>query len=376
MNYIKRCWAEIDLNAVKNNFCVLQNKLHGALPMPVVKADAYEHGALIISCLLQEKYGVEAFAVSNLDEARQLRKGGIKGLLLILGYTPVEEAKELSALGVTQTLLSAEYAEQLNRQAQRLGVTLSTHIAVDTGMSRIGFPWTTKGLKDLHWSNLKVEGVFTHLCHADSTDPDAREFTKQQVVRFEEATAGMTGRHIQNTAGVLTDMGAGYDYARLGIALYGLSPSAEVTDSQLQPVMSLKSAISMIKTIPVGTTVGYSRTWRAERETVVATVPVGYADGYPHILSNRAEVLVHGQRAKVIGAICMDQLMLDVTGIEVAIGDEVTLLGRDGAESITAQDLAEQAGTIGYEIVCMVSKRVPRVFCLDGAEIDVQLWLR
>ena len=376
LHYTRRCWAEIDLDALRSNFELLRQKLQGALPMAVVKADGYAHGALPVAHLLQKDAGVEAFAVSNLDVAVQLPEGGISGMILILGYTPPEEAERLHAFRLTQTLLSPEYAQMLNEQAKQRNLILPVHIAIDTGMNRIGFSSDLKNIGKLRWSNLLVEGAFTHFCHADSTDLSARAFTEEQLRRFEDATDGMSGRHIQNTAGLLTGAGGGFDYARIGIALYGLSPSAEVTDSRLQPVMSLKSVISMLKVIPPGSTVGYGRTWRADRETVVATVPLGYADGYSRSLSNRAEVLIRGKRARIIGNICMDQLMVDATGIDAAVEDEVTLFGRDRyGGSITADELARDAGTIGYEIVCMISKRVPRVYLQNGKPPYTQLWM-
>ena len=375
MHYTRRCWAEVDLDAVLSNFAVLKKRLGKTLPIAVVKADGYSHGALPIAQILQKEEGVKAFAVSNLDEAEQLRSGGILGLILILGYTPPEEAKRLHSFKITQTILSQEYADKLNEYAKNTNVVLPVHIALDTGMNRVGFSAYDVNPQKLRWSNLSIEGAFTHFCHADSYDSSAREFTKRQADLFEKASKGIPCRHLQNTAGVLTEMGTGYDFARLGIALYGLTPSTELKESGLKPAMSFKSVVSMVKTIPAGSFVGYGRTWRAERETKVATVSAGYADGYPHKLSNNAEVLVRGKKLKVIGTVCMDQLMLDATGTDVAMGDEATLFGKDGENIITVDDLAKKAETIGYEIICMISKRAPRVYIKDGREIYAQVWV-
>ena len=381
MFFSKRSWASIDLDALKANASYIQKKLGETQMIGTVKADGYGHGAIYTAKTLSN-LGVNWLSVSNINEAIELREGGIDGSILILGYTPPEMAPELCKYGITQAVFSVSYAKKLS---EALGdKKLPVHIKLDTGMGRLGINCepVEEALDSLRaiyeLKNLKVDGVFSHLCHADSLESSAAEFTKKQEKLFREITEKMEEeglccgkRHLQNSAAILTGVGAGFELARPGVILYGLNPSSEVVDSNLKPVLSLKTVVSMSKWMPEGHPIGYGRTFYTSKNTKVATVPIGYADGYSRQLSGKATAIVNGKVVPIIGTICMDQMMLDVTAAQAKVGDEVTLIGKAGGEEITASDLAEKIGTINYEIVCMISKRVPRVYYENGKEIGV-----
>lgn len=379
MFFSKRSWASIDLDALKENASYIQKKLGDAQMIGTVKADGYGHGAVYTAKTLSN-LGVNWFSVSNINEAIELREGGIDGSILILGYTPPEAAPELCKYGITQAVFSVSYARELS---EALGEKkLPVHIKLDTGMGRLGISCEPieEALENLRaiyeLKNLKVDGVFSHLCHADSLEKSADEFTKRQEELFREVTNKMEEeglccgkRHLQNSAAILRGVGTGFELARPGVILYGLNPSGEVVDPNLKPVLSLKTVVSMVKWMPEGRPIGYGRTFYTGEKTKVATVPIGYADGYSRLLSNKGTAIVNGKVVPVIGTICMDQMMLDVTPVQVKAGDEVTLIGKVGEEEITANDLAEKIGTINYEIVCMISKRIPRVYWENGKKV-------
>jgi alanine racemase len=351
----------------------------------VVKADAYGHGAEVLA-EEYEKLGADWFAVSNLEEAAQLRKAGAKLPILILGYTPACMASELARLGIAQAVLCAEYGEELSAEAVKAGVTVRVHVKLDTGMSRIGFLYQDPErdassidavARVCALPGLCAEGIFTHFAVADEGDA-GEEFTRKQFGNFNGAVGLLRERgvdfqirHCANSAAVFEYPEMQLDMVRPGNVLYGLKPSGDVrSEMDLVPAMSLKSVVSLVKTVEPETGVSYGRTFVTSGRTTLATVPVGYADGYPRILSGRADALVRGRRARIVGRVCMDQLMLDVTGIEgVREGDTVTLFGRDGEERITTDELAGIAGTINYELVCGISKRVPRVYLRGGREV-------
>ena len=340
----------------------------------VVKANCYGHGIENIIPCLELECGINWFAVSNLVEAIELRDLGVTGEILILGYTPPKNAPELIEYDIIQTITELTYAEELSKECP-IGEKVRCHIAVDTGMTRIGLRGDTKSLCDdaekiVRLPSLSVEGLFTHLSAADSDSPDDIAYTNMQIEKLIEIKQELNRRliiiehlHFLNSAGAAYHPDPRGDLARFGIMLFGLSPNAELKlPVELEPVMELKAAVSQVKTVEAGIDVSYGRTYTTEKETVVAVVTIGYADGYPRLLSGKAEVLIKGRRAKVIGRICMDQLMIDVTNIEgVREGDVVTLFGTDGDDRITADELAGMIGTIGYEIVCGISPRVPRV---------------
>ena len=375
--YLRRAWAEIDLDRLGKNLEELKGLAHGTQIACVVKANAYGHDDRSIAPYLEE-HGITFFAVSNIKEALTLRECGVKGEILILGHTPYEYASELSEEAIIQTAVSAEYAVRMSEYAKKLGVKVRLHLAVDTGMGRIGVP-AEKAPEALYQisrlDGVILDGMFTHFACADSYDEDDTAYTEEQKRLFFAAAEkardmGTELRHIHclNSAGGTFSYDSRSTLVRFGIMLYGLKPDRSLElPVKLLPVMDLKAAVIFVKTVPAGKTISYGRTYRTERETAIATIPIGYADGYPRELSNKAHVLINGHRAPVIGRVCMDQLMADVTGIpDVHEGSEVVLIGRSGDEVITADDLAELVGTIGYEIVCGISKRVPRVIIRDG----------
>ena len=367
----KRCWAEVDLEQLERNVRAYAETAQGMEIMAVVKADAYGHGDRQVAGRLQNM-GIAHFAVSNIDEGIRLRGTGIRGQILLLGYTPVERAEELAEYDITQALLSEEYAERM----AGTGIPVKCQFAIDTGMRRIGLnaenPEACEAVIRKYAGRLNVNGLFTHLCVADTPDQDA--FTEKQIARFEEVARRVADLrlpfcHCMNSAGGLWHHTALSRMVRLGIIMYGLKPdTANVLPTGIQPVMSWKSVISLVKEVRAGDTVGYGRTFTAPRSMRLATIPAGYADGYPRALSNRGYVLIQGRRAPIVGRVCMDQMMVDVTDVPgAAFETAVTLMGRDGEETLTADDLASMAGTIGYEIVCGISKRVERVYLSSGA---------
>ena len=370
---LKRAWAEISLERLKRNVEKCRSLLSSKTEMMcVVKANCYGHGIEHIIPFLESECGADWFAVSNLVEAIELRELGVSGEILILGYTPPKNAPELIEYDIIQAITDLEYAAELSKFCP-INEKVRCHIAVDTGMTRIGL----RGLntaddaeKIYRMPSLAVEGIFTHLAVADSDDPSDIAYTKSQIEKLVALKEELKRRmiivglvHFLNSAASAYHYDPRSDLARFGIMLFGLKPNAELNlPVELEPVMELKAAVSQVKTVEAGVDVSYGRTYTTDKDTVIAVVTIGYADGYPRLLSGKAEVLIKGRRAKVIGRVCMDQLMIDVTNIpDVKEGDVVTLFGRDGEEEITADQLAAQIGTIGYEIVCGISPRVPRV---------------
>lgn len=374
---LKRAWAEIHLDRLKRNV----EKCRGLISDPcdmmcVVKANCYGHGIERVIPCLQDDAGIDWFAVSNLIEAIQLRELGVTGEILILGYTPPKNAPELAEYDIIQAVTEYDYACELSKYCP-VKEKIRVHIAIDTGMTRIGIRAPgVDGIceeveKIVRLPRLNVEGIFTHLSVADSDAPDDIEFTKAQIELVCAVKRELNRRlvyikrlHFLNSAGAAYHFDSRSDLARFGIMLYGLHPnSALPLPIELEPVMELKAAVSQVKTVEAGVSVSYGRTYVTDRETRIATITIGYADGYPRLLSGRASVIIKGRKAPIIGRVCMDQLMIDVSDIpDAKEGDVVTLFGKDGNESITADELADIYGSIGYEIVCGISPRVPRIF--------------
>lgn len=385
-NLLKRTWAEIDLDHLAYNIGLLRTAAGaGKKLMAVVKADAYGHGDQMIAKELAA-IGINRFAVSNLEEAIALRQCGISGQILILGATPAEYASLLSEYAISQTVFSADYAKELNTQAEKIGKKLRVHLKLDTGMGRIGFicrpDYQEKDavLETLRCKYLEAEGIFSHFSVADELDEDALAYSDAQqdsfaeMVRFlQKNGADFQDIHLQNSAGIMRHPVPCCNMVRMGIAMYGLSPSRAFQEMlPLKPLMELKTTVSMVKEVPAGTAVSYGRRFIAGAKTRVATVPVGYADGYHRALSGKGYLLLHGKRANILGSICMDQLMIDVTDIpETRPGDTATLFGRSGDAFLSVDTLAELAGTISYELVCAVSRRVPRVYFKSGRPVKV-----
>ena len=384
MDYLKRCEAVIDLDAVSRNLEGYKSFLpEGTELMCVVKASCYGHCDRAIVPYLQEKHGIKYFAVSNITEAIRLRDCGVKGDILILGYTCPEEAEKLSEYSIIQAITELSYAKALSEHAN--GKTVRCHCAIDTGMTRIGVRGTVESCADeiervSRLEGIALEGVFTHFAVADSDGEDNFAYTDMQQQKIIAVTDELKRRgitlkhsHFMNSAAGVYRPDPRSSLARLGIILYGLMPNtAKALPFELSPVMTLRATISMIKTVEPGTQVSYGRTFTAQRPTRLATITCGYADGYPRALSNKGYVLINGKRANITGRICMDQFMCDVTDIDdVRVGDYAVLIGKSGEEMITADDIADMTGTIGYEIVCGISSRVPRVIMSNNTEIDV-----
>ena len=376
------CWAEIDLDALVHNFRLIQEKAAPAAVCAVVKADAYGHGDGMIARTLAEA-GAAWFAVSSLAEARRLRRGGIEQPILILGMTRPECAGALAAEGVTQAVYSLEYARALSRAAEAAGVTVEGHLKIDTGMGRIGFgacrdfEGAVSGLLECRgMKGLSVTGAFQHFSVADSLTEDDRRYTEGQYALFRrvvqrlEAAGPLKTVHCSNSAGLTAHPEWSCDLVRAGVILYGQDPSAEVAFPGLRPVMALKTVVSQVKDLAPGDCVGYGRTYTADRALRAASVCCGYADGYPRCLSNLGVASIHGKPAPVIGRVSMDQIVLDVSAVPgVSAGDEATLLGAAPADGFA--QAAEKAGTISYELLCAVSRRVPRIYLRGGGIAEV-----
>lgn len=373
--YYRPTIAEINLDALTQNIDFFRRRLpEGTQIMAVVKANAYGHGVIPVTKHLQS-IGINYFAVAFIDEAIELRKGGINDPLLVLGFTPGRALEEAFAYDLTITIFTKETAEQINYLGQKLGRKLKVHIKVDTGMGRIGVSPSELGefysfIKALPW--VKVEGVFTHFATADERD---KSFTLRQEKVFYEAlkAADITNEipmiHLANSAAAIDLPKLQQNTVRLGIAMYGLLPSAEVgaTYQELQPVMTMKTVIAYVKRILPGETVSYGATFRAQRETVVATLPIGYADGLSRNLSNKGSVLISGQEAPIIGRICMDQTMVDITDItEAKVGDEVVVFGKQLSAHLPLDKHAKLVKTINYELATLVGRRVPRIYLKNG----------
>ena len=384
-SFFKRIWAEIDLDAVAHNVTALRRLLpNGVKMMAVVKADAYGHGVETVTHTLVDA-GVDFLAVSSISEGIQLRRFEANLPILILGYTPPECAPQLAAHCLTQTVYSYDYARQLSEQAVKADCVIDGHLKLDVGMGRLGFRGESdqemeQALAVCHMAGLHINGIFTHLPSADYDGDPNGTVTNQQIALFgqrvaELETKGATFalRHCCNSAASLAYPNGYLDMVREGIALYGLAPSKELQGKvDLKPAMQLKTVVSMVKTLHAGDTISYGQTVKLQEDRRVATVCLGYADGYPRQLSNRGYMLIHGQKAPILGRVCMDQLMLDVTHIDnVTMGTEVTVFGVSNGVHLPVEEVAALCDTIHYELVCVLGKRVPRVYSKNGKTVGV-----
>lgn len=373
-----RTFAEISLDTIEENLARLKRKLKkDVLTLAIVKADAYGHGAVGVSKAIQDN--VDYFGIAELMEAVELREAGVHKPILVLSYTSPYLYETLIKYELTQTIFNYDDAVELSKEAVRLNKIARVHIAVDTGMSRIGFFCNSesveivKRINDL--PNLYIEGIFSHYACADSED---RATTDKQLQTFKDFIKALEDRgmvipikHLSNSAGFLT-CDEQFDMVRMGIVLYGLYPDEFVKDGSvnLTPAMRVVSHITHIKEVPAGSGVSYGHTYFTKEKTRIATVCIGYADGYSRALSNKGKVLINGNFANVIGRVCMDQLMVDVTNLtDVKVGDEVTVLGRDGDNEITAEEIAELTDTINYEVVCQFQKRVTILQYKNGERV-------
>ncbi len=385
INNINRTWAEVSIDALYHNLSQFQQLLRKDCKlMAVVKADAYGHGACEIAKILANN-GVSYFGVAFFDEAKQLRQSGINQPILILGHTPAEVMGEVVELNLTPTVYNFSMAKALSNAAQKKNTVAKAHVKIDTGMGRIGYLFndnnneeTVEAIADLtHLPNLELEGIFSHLSSADEeTDTYSHiqfERFMQLIKLLEQRGIHFSLRHIVNSAGIMCYPEMHLDMVRLGISLYGLYPSNIQYKAELMPVMQLKTIITNIKKLGAGQPISYGRTYCTEREQVIATLPIGYADGYSRLLSGKARVIVGGEYADVVGKICMDQCMIDISHVNnINIEDEVTLFGNKDGLSIPIYEVAEKMGTIPYELLCVIGKRVPRIYLSRGSVMRSQ----
>ena len=384
--FYHRTWAEVDLDKIENNIKHIQTHLKPETKIiGVIKADAYGHGACATANIL-DKY-VSMFALSSIDEVLQLRKNNINKPMLVLGYTPIELVETLIRNNITQTVFSYDYAEKLYQEAKNYGRKLNIHIKLDTGMTRLGFD--TQSQADIDSSArqiiqayhkfsdfLQFDGLFTHFAISDEPEQDFTnkqfDFFCQMSTRLKREGIPFHNLHVCNSAAIINYPAMHLDMVRPGIILYGLKPDKKTTDIGLSPALSLKTVVSQIHTVKKGATISYGRTYKVNKDTTIATLPIGYADGYSRLMSNGGQVLVNGLRAPIVGRICMDQCMIDITPIKnVKQGDIVTLIGKSGNDEINVEEIADRMGTINYEVTCLIGKRVPRVYMKDGKETSI-----
>ena len=373
-----RTYAAVNLDALRYNIKAMKANLkRGTGIIGVVKADAYGHGAVPVARAIDEY--VCGYAVATVEEAMQLRRHGIMKPVMILGVTHAVHNREIIRYGIRPTIFTMDQARKLSETAVSMHKPAIVHLALDTGMSRIGMTPVKESadmVKEMsQLPSLQLEGLFTHFAKADEVD---KTFALQQLNQYkdfvkmlEEREINIPVKHCSNSAGIIDIREADLNAVRAGISMYGLYPSQEVDTSGilLVPALEWKSFITCVKKIPEGTPVSYGGTFVADRETTVATIPVGYGDGYPRNLSNKGRVLIHGKPARILGRVCMDQMMVDVTDIsDVNVDDEVTLIGIEEKDQITVAEMAETGGGFHYEILCGINKRVPRVY-LKGGQI-------
>lgn len=382
MKLPSRIQADIDLDAFRFNLDSIKKNINeNTQIITVLKADGYGHGAVPLAKEAEKEERVWGIAVATVEEALELRRGGIKKPLLILGYTYQEDYDLIAAEELRPTVFKLSMAQELSRAALRKNKTVKIHIKIDTGMSRIGYRDLEKSVPEIleisRLPGLEIEGLFTHFARADEkeTTPAYQQLEKYQAFQkaLKEAGLKIPLCHCSNSAGIIRMPEANMDAVRAGIILYGLYPSEEVEKEPvpLKPLMTLKSHIAYIKTLEPGVQISYGGTYTTQKETRVATIPVGYADGYARSLSNKGWVLIRGKKAPVLGRICMDQFMVDVTDIpEARELDEVMLLGKSQDQQITMEELGELSGRFNYEFACCISKRVPRIYFKGGKAIE------
>ena len=364
MKKCSRVYAKINLDAVEHNFEEMHRNIAKETKMiAVIKADGYGHGAIPIARMVEPYDYIWGFATATAEEAIILRDAGIQKPILILGFVFEEYYKELVELDIRPAVFKLSMAQELSKEATRQGKVLPIHLAVDTGMSRIGFADCDQSIETIcmiaNLTGVKIEGMFTHFARADEMDKSSANRQLERYLSFadqlEKAGISIPIRHCSNSAALMEMPHANLDIVRAGISIYGIYPSNEMDRSivKLAPVMELKSHISFIKEVEKGIEISYGGTFVTERKSRIATIPVGYADGYPRLLSNKGFVLIHGQKAPILGRVCMDQFMVDVTDISMASElDEVTLMGKDGDQEISVETLSEICGRFPYEFVC------------------------
>lgn len=385
MIHYDRVWAEIDLDAIIKNMESIKSRIdQNAQVVAVIKTDGYGHGAAQIARVLEPDEQVWGYAVATAEEAFSLREHAIRKPILILGYTFPYSYEKLINEDVRMAVFMDDVAQMLSDKAVEMGKVCKVHVKVDTGMTRIGIRPDAEGIAFVDrlskLPGIEIEGIFTHFATADEKD---RSKTRKQYEDFcdftekieSELKLHISMKHCANSASIVEMPQMHMDAVRAGIILYGLWPSASVQkDHQidLYPVLSLKTRVVYVKTVPAGQEISYGGTFTTSRDTRVATVCIGYGDGYPRSLSNIGYVLIKGQKAKILGRVCMDQFMIDVTDIqgEICVGDVVTLIGRDGDQEITMEELGELSGRFNYELACDLGKRIPRIYKIDDTLIN------
>jgi alanine racemase len=373
-NSYYRVQANVDLGAIRHNLLEVRSKLNPDTKlMAIIKADAYGHGAVPLAKAIGDSGKIDAYGVAIIEEAIELRKAGIDKPMLILGYTPKEQYDLVVDYDVAQTVFQYEMAEALSIEAGRQGKTAKIHIKLDTGMTRIGFADTKESIEEIKriamLPNLNIEGLFSHFARADETDKSSTLNQMNRYIKFndllEQEKIFIPVKHIANSAGIIEFPEAYFNMVRCGIATYGIYPSDVVDHEKMKliPAMELKTHVIYVKDVPAGVGISYGAIYVTDKTRRIATIPVGYADGYSRNLSNTGKVIIHGQYAPIVGKVCMDQFMVDVSDIDdVKQGDLVTLLGKDGNAYISAEELALWSHSFAYELVCTVGKRIPRVY--------------
>lgn len=371
-----RVKADINLDAIHEN--VVNAKAltkPGTKLMAIIKADAYGHGAVMVARTLEDV--ADAYGVAILEEGIELRQSGINKPILILGYTPAPLYPAMIKYDIATAVFEYDMAKNMSDTAEKMGKKAKVHIKLDTGMSRIGFKQDEESLEVIKniskLPGIEIEGCFTHFATMDEKDKTKamKQFERYTdfVKKIEDAGIKIPVKHVSNSAGIIEKPEVNLDMVRDGICVYGMYPSEEVdkTKLRLTPAMEIKSYVSFVKTLEAGVEIGYGGTYTTTKETVVATIPVGYADGYSRALSNRGRVLIKGKSFPIIGRICMDQFMIDISSKpDIKQGDEVTLVGRDGDEYISIEEVADMSYSFNYEFVCDIGKRIPRVYYKDG----------
>ncbi|MBP8989656.1 MAG: alanine racemase [Clostridia bacterium] len=394
---LTRSWVEVDLDRISENTRLLRSRVHRSCEiMGVVKADAYGHGVFEVVPILL-KNGVNRLAVSMLDEAIELRQAGIDVPILVLSYTDPRRAKEILKYSITQTVYSRDLALALSDAASELHCDARIHIKIDTGMGRVGFLAGYQAIKEISWirslPNIVVEGLYTHFAAADEPDEQYTWYQFEQFMsisrELDRIGLSIPIKHVCNSAATMRFPAMHLDMVRPGLILYGMTPpGCPQAWTDLHPAMSLKTSVILCKNVPCGSAISYGCTYITKRDSIIATIPIGYADGYSRRLSDRAFVFIHGQRAPVVGRICMDTCMIDVTDIEgdpVKVGDEVILFAppthltagekHQQTEPVTVDEAAEWLDTINYEVTCLIGRRVPRAYVQDGSIVKVQNYL-
>ena len=382
---LRSAYAEIDLDALAYNMRNIKSLVNNKEVIAVVKADCYGHGAVDVVPTLLEN-GASRLAVAVLTEGMELRNHNIKAPIMLLGYTPLNLGEELINYDLEQTVYDLEYAKELSDIALKLNKKAKIHIALDTGMGRIGFLPNEKAISDVSeicsLKGLEVIGIFTHFATSDEKD---KAYTHEQFKKFSDFTNKLSAlgieipiKHVSNSGAIMDVPETYLDAVRAGIILYGYYPSDEVNKNNLslKPALTLKASITRVQEMEPEMYVSYGRTFKTERKSLIATLPIGYADGYSRLFAKKGKVIINGKFAPIVGRICMDQCMIDVTDIgDVKVGDEVILLGEEGNVKFNADHIAEIMGTINYEILCMLKYRVPRVYKKNGEVFSVKNYL-